>query len=103
MNMSSHTQTIPDGELSCKDVYDFLSAYLEGEVTPAQRVLFEEHLAECESCVRYIAQYKQTIRMGREAFESTHGPAGDPANAGIPPGLVEAIRDTLRREARKPT
>lgn len=56
-----------DLEATCRDVIDFLMDYLEGELAPARRRAFEEHLAECPSCVAYLATYRSTIELARGA------------------------------------
>jgi anti-sigma factor RsiW len=83
---------IPSRDLTCKDVHDFLMAYLDGDVTPAERRAFDEHLGACASCVRYLEQYKRTIQLSRDAGET-----GIAADANVPAGLIEAIRAARRR------
>jgi anti-sigma factor (TIGR02949 family) len=60
-------------ELTCRDVAEFLMAYLDRELDPPQRSAFESHLAVCDECVRYLRSYEQTVRLakaaGREADE----------------------------------
>ena len=75
-------------ELTCKNVQDFLMAYIDGEVTADERRAFEEHLAACSSCVRYLEQYKRTIRLGREAVCS----ADETVASQVPAGLIDAIK-----------
>jgi len=55
-------------ELSCRDFVRFLDAYLEGELEPARRAVFERHLALCDDCVRYLQSYQATVALGRGAF-----------------------------------
>lgn len=91
--MSEQGPSIPNRELTCKDVHDFLMAYLDNEVTAQQRQAFEEHLAACSSCVRYVDQYQRTIRLGREAICSSD----EPATTQVPAGLIDAIRNARKR------
>jgi anti-sigma factor RsiW len=79
--------------MTCHEFIDFLWAYLSGEVTEAQRAEFEFHLSGCPSCVAYMNTYRQTIEMGRAAFEDTD----DPLPGDVPEELVQAILS-----ARKP-
>lgn len=73
--------------MTCRDLIEFLWAYLAGEVTPEQRFDFDAHLATCPPCVAYLRSYEETIRLGRDAFAVTDGEA--PAD--MPEELVRAI------------
>ncbi|MFO0858726.1 MAG: zf-HC2 domain-containing protein [Phycisphaerales bacterium] len=73
--------------MTCKDVSEFLMAYIDDELAPDQRTRFEEHLGDCSSCVRYLDQYKRTIRLGQAAFAASDAPA----SGCVPSGLLEAI------------
>ena len=74
---------IPD--LSCRDVIEFLAAYLDGELTQEVAGAFEVHLELCSDCVDYLAGYAETIRLGREACE------GDLLPGEVPEELLRAI------------
>jgi anti-sigma factor RsiW len=54
--------------LSCRELIEFLADYLDGELSAAQRVAFEAHLAVCPYCVDYLASYRETIHLGRRAL-----------------------------------
>ena len=72
--------------LTCREVTDFLEAYLDGELRAEERLRFDEHLAECPDCRTYLRQYEATIALAKDAC------GDDPAvAAGIPASLVEAI------------
>lgn len=79
--------------MTCKDVADFLMAYLDNELPHEQRTQFDEHLTLCSSCVRYLELYKRTIRMGQAALT----PTDQPAAGYVPPGLIEAINAARKR------
>jgi len=38
--------------MKCHQVSALLVAYLDGEVTPSERILIEAHLAGCDTCRR---------------------------------------------------
>jgi anti-sigma factor RsiW len=76
-------------ELTCRDVADFLMAYLDDELEPQQRAAFESHLGECDECVRYLRSYDATVRVARAAYAEP-----DPA---VPERLLRAIRAARER------
>lgn len=65
-------------ELTCKELVELVTAYFEDALSKADRRLFEEHIATCEGCRRYLAQLRTTIeltgRLDEEALD-TLGPA----------------------------
>lgn len=42
---------------------ELLSAYLDGQVRPAERRRVEQHLSECEACRRELASLRQTVAL----------------------------------------
>lgn len=74
-------------KLKCRELIDFLERYLEGDLPEDERRVFDEHLANCPYCVDYLASYRETLRLGKNAY------AGDEAAVGeeVPGELVEAI------------
>jgi hypothetical protein len=52
--------------MNCQDVIDFLGAYLAGELPWWRRWLFKVHLACCGPCRRYLASYRETLRLCKE-------------------------------------
>jgi anti-sigma factor RsiW len=81
-------------DLTCRDAYAFLQEYIEGELEAALRAAFDQHLAECSSCRRYVVQYEAVI----VAMRTSHGVVDggvDSAAGGVPSmpqGLLSAIR-----------
>jgi anti-sigma factor RsiW len=49
--------------LSCQELVELVTDYLEGALSPVDRRRFEEHIAGCENCTRYLEQLRQTIRI----------------------------------------
>jgi anti-sigma factor RsiW len=80
-------------ELTCRELVELVTDYVEGRLSPGDRARFEAHLAECEACETYLAQMRQTIRaLGRLPAESL-GPQATET-------LLDAFRDwkLLREE-----
>ena len=50
-------------ELTCRDIVELVTAYLEDELEPADRERFEEHLVFCDGCGNYLEQMRQTVRL----------------------------------------
>lgn len=50
-------------ELPCRDFVELVTDYLEGALSPGERLRFEEHLAACPGCDTYLEQLRQTIAM----------------------------------------
>jgi len=66
----------PSGRLSCKELVELVTEYLEGTLSPTDRARFEEHLAVCPGCVTYVEQMRQTIALlGRLDEESVSAEA----------------------------
>lgn len=75
-----------NGYLTCKALIEFLDDYVEDRLDTAERARFDEHLAVCSACVRYLQGYRGTLRaLSRVARES------DALPEDVPSELVEAI------------
>ncbi|HEY7399172.1 MAG TPA: zf-HC2 domain-containing protein [Gaiellaceae bacterium] len=52
--------------ISCQELVELVTDYLEGALDPADLRRFEEHLAACGKCTDYLEQLRATIRaVGR--------------------------------------
>jgi anti-sigma factor RsiW len=49
--------------LSCQELVELVTDYLEGALTPADLRRFEEHIAVCDACTEYLHQLRETIRI----------------------------------------
>jgi predicted anti-sigma-YlaC factor YlaD len=50
-------------EITCAELVEIVTDYLEGRMAAEQRVLFEEHVAFCSWCQTYLDQMRETIRL----------------------------------------
>ena len=48
-------------EMTCRELVELVTDYLEGGLPAGERALLEAHLAECGHCVEYVAQMRRTI------------------------------------------
>jgi anti-sigma factor RsiW len=49
--------------MTCKELVELVTAYLDGGLGRRQRRRFESHLAGCDGCTAYLAQIRETIRV----------------------------------------
>jgi anti-sigma factor RsiW len=77
--------------MTCRDLADFLAAYVARDLPPDVQGTFERHLALCANCRRFLQQYEQTVAAGRAAFASED-------DAPVPDELVRAILSSIRGE-----
>jgi anti-sigma factor RsiW len=77
----------------CREVIAFLDDYVAGELAIERREQFDRHLALCDSCIAYLATYRETIRVAR---------AASPAIEDLPPDLITAILATIARNSPDP-
>jgi predicted anti-sigma-YlaC factor YlaD len=53
----------PDGhDLTCQELVELVTDYLEGALSLTDRRRVDEHLAGCPYCTIYLDQMRQTIR-----------------------------------------
>jgi anti-sigma factor RsiW len=52
--------------MTCREMVELVTAYLEGHLPADQRARFEEHLAICDGCEAYVEEMRDTLRaLGR--------------------------------------
>jgi anti-sigma factor RsiW len=72
--------------LTCQEVVELVTEYLEGTLPASEHARFEAHLAACEGCTRYLEQMRATLRtLGALPVEAI---SADAARE-----LMEAFRD----------
>ena len=76
--------------LTCQEVVELVTDYLESALPPDQVVLFEQHLNFCDGCVWYVDQMRRTIAaVGRLREEDVPPETRD--------ALLAAFRDWRKR------
>lgn len=79
--------TTNEAELTCKELVELITDYLEGVLPAAEHARFDEHLAGCPFCRTYLEQMRQTIdTVGHLPEES------------VEPSALNALLAHFRRE-----
>jgi anti-sigma factor RsiW len=72
-------------EMTCRELVELVTEYLEGTLLGHDRMRLEAHVAECPYCEEYIAQMRRTVEvLGKLPAERM-----DPAREQV---LLEAFR-----------
>ena len=48
-------------DMTCTQIVELITEYLEGGLSSADRERFEEHIGFCDWCLSYLDQMRQTI------------------------------------------
>jgi anti-sigma factor RsiW len=72
-------------EVTCASGVELLMEYLEGTLPPDVVSALETHVLGCPRCTAFVASYRATPRLLREATP-----------AAMPPDLERRLRDFLR-------
>ena len=87
---------------TCREIAEFLWAYVGGELSAEERAEFDRHIALCGCCHNYLDTYRATIELSREVLtghatvEGAAGTGGDaPASAGVAPRPPESPPEDL--------
>jgi len=65
----------PD-DLSCQELVELVTEYLEGTLSSPERARFEMHLCYCEPCRVYLRQMRETLRLAGRLSEEAVPSAG---------------------------
>jgi anti-sigma factor RsiW len=49
--------------VSCNELVELVTDYLDGTLPADERARFEEHVAGCDGCTTYLEQFRITIRL----------------------------------------
>ena len=53
----------PPGGLSCRELVELVTDYLEDALSSEDRARFEAHIAACEHCTAYLEQMRVTLAV----------------------------------------
>jgi len=61
-------------ELTCQELVELVTAYIEGALPLDEHARFEAHLAVCRGCRTYLEQMRQTISLLGTLTETSLSP-----------------------------
>jgi hypothetical protein len=57
------SSTSSSTELSCQDLVELVTMYLEMTLSQVEKARFEAHIAGCGDCTAYLDEMRHTIRL----------------------------------------
>jgi anti-sigma factor RsiW len=55
--------TIDVEQLSCRELVELVTDYLENALAAEERARFDDHISRCDGCTEYLRQMRRTIQM----------------------------------------
>lgn len=74
--------------MTCQELVELVTHYLEGVLPPEDAARFEAHLAACPGCETYLEQMRSTVVITRASGDVVEPAAVSP--------LLDAFRDWHR-------
>lgn len=75
-------------DLTCRELVELVTEYLEGALPPRERLDFERHLVWCSWCRDYLDQVRTTIELTGKVEDEPPSPLREQ--------LLDAFRDWKR-------
>jgi anti-sigma factor RsiW len=69
-------QHMAENLLTCQELVEIVTDYLENKLSPDEHQRFDAHLAGCSKCTRYVEQMRITIRLTGRLSETNIHPEG---------------------------
>ena len=63
-----------EDEMTCKELVELVTEYLEGTLPDDTRRRMEDHLSGCDGCTHYLEQMRQTLRLTGQVREENLTP-----------------------------
>jgi anti-sigma factor RsiW len=77
-------------QLSCQELVELVTDYLEGALPDRERESFEHHIEGCTGCHEYVRQMRETIELTGSLTAADLSPESEAA-------LLAAFRDWKAR------
>jgi anti-sigma factor RsiW len=74
-------------DATCVEVFERLSEYLDGELTPADCAHIEEHIRDCPPCVAFLESLRSCISVSHSLL------AEQPASRPLPKQVRQKLKD----------
>ena len=59
-------------ELTCRELVELVTDYLEDALSLEDRARFEQHLSVCDGCANYLHQMSEAIRLTGASLTEEH-------------------------------
>lgn len=73
------------GEMSCQELVELVTDYLESSLSTSERSRFDTHLDACVGCREYLEQMRITLET-----------SGNLDEGGVEPAALDALLDAFR-------
>jgi anti-sigma factor (TIGR02949 family) len=80
------SRTHDHGSRECREIFERLSEYLDGELDPDLCSSLESHMDGCDPCQAFMESLRRTVRLVRDQ---------DPRK--VPPEVIRAVRAALAK------
>lgn len=77
-----------DRDLSCRELVELVTEYLEGALPEREHARFEAHMLACDGCERYVEQIRTSVALTQRTRRLEQRPEIA--------GLLEAFRGYRR-------
>jgi anti-sigma factor RsiW len=92
MELRSEAMTHDHAEMTCREMVEHLSAYLDGELDTALRAMIDAHEGECPPCRAFVRTLAATVAAVRALPREP-----------LPPKMKANLAEALRRARRSGT
>ncbi len=80
-------------QLNCREMFERLSEYIDGELDAKSLECFDEHMQGCEPCQAFIATLRKTVELCRESGSDS------PARSLFSPEEIAAFKEAYEQAA----
>lgn len=49
--------------MTCKELVELVTDYIEGKLPSVEVIRFEQHLSTCDGCTNYLEQMRKTVHI----------------------------------------
>ena len=80
----------------CREVFEMLSEYIDGELPVDTCEQIERHIADCPPCVQFVESLRKSVKAFRDYQPGEHPP---PLSPEAKAQLAKAYQEMLSRRA----